>query len=163
MHPNDFSEITAPSTENWADTDNTQLRTRFSINKARDANWKLAIEESERVAQQLQLIFNVEDEDEITFQMLLNLMLGPSSKVAKVLMTKLEAEKKEYLEFMITYWCSQAAHRVSSTQVYFNCSNLIRHRVSMHVKRYNGLWKMIAHKSEWHGLEIGTGRRGLCL
>ena len=161
LHPNDFSEITAPSTENWADADNTQLRTRFSINKARAANWKLAIEESERVAQQLLLIFNVEDEDEITFQMLLDLILGPSSKVAIVLMAELELEKKEYLEFMITY-CIQAAYRVSSTQVYSDYS-ILRHGVSMGEKRYNELWKMIAHKSERSGLEIGTGRRGLCL
>ena len=61
LHPQDVAEIAAPCTEKWADADCTDWKTDFSINSARDENWRLAILEAGGVIKQLQEAFGADN------------------------------------------------------------------------------------------------------
>jgi len=161
LHESDLNEITAPSTESWVDGDPTRMRTKFGINVSRQQNWDIGIEEAMHVKRRVNSIFDVNDQDDVTFDMLINKFVGPDSEIGKELKQELNLDDAAYLKFMITY-CIQSAYRVSSKSLYgqYSCLN---HAVEMPEADYNKIWHEIAFKGEKSGICIGTGRRNLCL
>lgn len=161
LHESDLNEIIAPSTESWADGDPTRMRTKFGINVSRKQNWDFGIEEGKHVKRRVNSIFHVNDQDDVTFDMLINKFVGPHSEIGKELKEELNLDDAAYLKFMITY-CVQSAYRVSSKSLHGQYS-LLRDAVEMPEEAYNKIWREIAFKGEKSGICIGTGRRDLCL
>jgi hypothetical protein len=160
LHESDLNEISAPSTASWVDGDQCRMRTKFGINLSRKQNWDFGKEEAEHVKARVNIILDVEDQKDVTFEMLVDKFLGPASEMGKVLKTELQLNDEVYLAFLATY-CIQSAYRVSSTSL-FGKFSLLSNASMMPEKEYNTLWRRIAHESEKSGLQIGTGRRDLC-
>ena len=94
------SEIEAPSTETWIDSDPTTLRTVFKINEARKQNTELAKEEARCVIKRVNEILDVADRTDVDFADLVHFLVGANSELGKVL-------KKGSLVWMIkSIWSS---------------------------------------------------------
>ena len=146
----------SPPLEKWSNISSNEFPTLVTINSAKEIQWKLAKREISHVREKVSSLLDA-NFDDVTFKDIVLLALGPESKIGICLKKELDLSDEEYLLFFSTMTI-QSAYRISSTQLYDECS-LLKDKVSMSQEAYHEVWRRLAERKQLPKSQIQTSRR----
>ncbi len=161
LNEEELNMFLTPSTEVWKDFLPYENKAVITMDSSKDLQWEYATNEFKHLSGALERLLGVSNKDEVTMDKLVLFVLGPNSSVGKYLRDELSLDEDQYVKFM-SIWCLQAAHHVSSTQV-FHSESLLKAHAPMDEKSYNGIWKLMANKKKLTKAQMSDGRREIPL
>lgn len=150
--------LAAPSLEKWRDHSPIDFPTLVTMDEAKGKQWKLAKDEIMHIRKSVQKLVGKEDSfKNVTKEDILFLLLGPSSKVGRLLKIELALTDEQYLKFISTI-CIQGGYHVSVHELFLPVS-LLRDQVEMDEAEYNKIWLNFARSKKISNDSMSTSRR----
>ena len=139
--------LTPPSVDMWNDVDPTKVPSKFHIDDAKKKNWELAKIEIKSMKQRIGQILKLDDcstkpSTEEIFSKLIMKLFGAESSIGQFFRMELNLSEESWLSFMCVF-CTQAAYRVSTLELYMNNSAL-KELLPMNQDDYMDIWNKMA-------------------
>lgn len=141
-----LSEFLAPPAQKWSDVSSTSVKTKVTVDDAKNEQWDRAKDEIRFVLKNLKNILGLTDDSICEPHEIVMFILGPESRLGLLFQKELNLTSEEYTKFMVVF-CIQAAYKQSSTQLFLSGS-LLFDSLPMKKVEYNKIWETLSKKKE---------------
>ena len=159
--PPGVGDVVPPPASDWNDVIPSETNTKFTIDEAKERQWKLAKAEIKHITDSIAKLIQ-KDAANITFADIVNHVVGLESEFARIFKESLKVSDTVYLQFMATAMM-QSAYKQSPSQMYQR-SNVLSGHLIMKQSEYIEVWRSIAKKEKMSKNNfVGDGRRQVYL
>ena len=148
--------------QTWHDVPPSNNPPIITMESSKSLQWELAKQEIEHVRSATRKLLGLGEHEQITFDSVVMLCLGPESKSGRFLCEEADLSAEKYLQFMMTM-CVQASYRVSVSQLFHPRLSLLKEHGAMEEKEYLAVWKLISKKRQLPDTEMPSNRREIPL
>lgn len=141
----DRAAFLAPPAETWKDFKHDENEVFITMDASKDCQWKIAKEEIVHIRNRVMQLLGANDFDDVSLKHIVSLCVGCNSKMKKFFEEEVHFDKEKYLKFMIVY-CTAAAYRLSSSQMYHQQSLIKKDELPLSEIQYNEIWKDLAEE-----------------